>query len=200
MPEDSDDQLFSGFIQDQISLGDSLRVTLGTKLEHNDFSGFEVQPSVRVAWLPRDNHTLWAAISRAVRVPTRFERDVSVDASDPAGNPVFRLVGNDDFESEELIAYEAGYRWRPLEVLSLDLALFYNDYQELAAVEVRNDLRRSRHGPNYHPGRESELHEWAHLRRGAPGRVAAAPGVAADGELLAHRHGSHAPGNGPESQ
>ena len=135
-PENSDDQLFSGFIQDQISLTDSLRVTLGTKLEHNDFSGFEVQPSVRVAWRPRDNHTLWAAISRAVRVPTRFERDVSVDATDPAGNPVFRLVGNDDFESEELIAYEAGYRWRPLEALSFDLALFYNDYQELAAVEV----------------------------------------------------------------
>jgi iron complex outermembrane recepter protein len=135
-PPDSDDQLFSGFIQDQIALTDSLRVTLGTKLEHNDFSGFEVQPSVRVAWLPRDNHTLWAAISRAVRVPTRFERDVSVDATDPAGNPVYRLVGNDDFESEELIAYETGYRWRPLEALSFDLALFYNDYQELAAVEV----------------------------------------------------------------
>ena len=100
-PEDSDDQLFSGFIQDQISLSELLRVTLGTKLEHNDFSGFEVQPSVRVAWLPRDNHTLWAAISRAVRVPTRFERDVAVDASDPAGNPVVRLVGNDDFESED---------------------------------------------------------------------------------------------------
>ena len=135
-PQDSDDQLFSGFIQDQIALSDSWHVTLGTKLEHNDFSGFEVQPSVRVAWLPRDKHTLWAAISRAVRVPTRFERDVSVDASDPAGNPVFRLVGNDDFESEELIAYEAGYRWQPLDALSFDLALFYNDYQELAAVEV----------------------------------------------------------------
>ena len=111
-------------------------MTLGTKLEHNDFSGFEVQPSVRLAWLPRDDHTLWAAISRAVRVPTRFERDVSVDASDPAGNPVFRLVGNDDFESEELIAYEAGYRWRPLETLSFDLALFYNDYDELASLEL----------------------------------------------------------------
>jgi iron complex outermembrane recepter protein len=135
-PEDSDDQLVSGFIQDQISLNDSLRVTLGTKLEHNDFTGFEVQPSVRLAWAPRDEHTLWAAISRAVRVPTRFERDVRVDASDPAGNPVIRLVGNDDFESEELIAYEAGYRWQPLKTLSLDLALFYNDYEKLATVEL----------------------------------------------------------------
>jgi len=88
-----------------------------------------------VAWLPRERRTLWAAISRAVRVPTRFERDIRVDASDPAGNPVIRLVGNDDFESEELIAYEAGYRWQPLDVLSLDLALFYNDYDKLATVE-----------------------------------------------------------------
>jgi iron complex outermembrane receptor protein len=135
-PEKSDDQLVSGFIQDQIAVSQSLRVTLGTKLEHNDFSGFEVQPSVRVAWLPRERHTLWSAVSRAVRVPTRFERDIRVDASDPAGNPVIRLVGNDDFESEELIAYEAGYRWQPLDALSFDLALFYNDYDELATVEL----------------------------------------------------------------
>jgi iron complex outermembrane receptor protein len=135
-PEKSDDQLFSGFIQDQIAFGDSLRVTLGTKLEHNDFSGFEVQPSVRLAFLPRENHALWAAVSRAVRVPTRFERDVRVDASDPAGNPVVRLVGNDDFAAEELLAYEAGWRWRPLATLSLDLALFYNDYEKLATVEL----------------------------------------------------------------
>jgi iron complex outermembrane receptor protein len=134
-PQDSNDELFSGFIQDQISLADDLRVTIGTKLEHNDFSGFEVQPSVRVSWLPQDNQTLWAAVSRAVRVPTRFERDVKVDASDPAGNPVIRLVGNPDFDAEELIAYETGYRWQPLQVLSFDLALFYNDYAELAALE-----------------------------------------------------------------
>jgi iron complex outermembrane receptor protein len=134
-PEDATDQLFSGFIQDQIRFS-NVRLTLGTKLEHNDFSGFEVQPSVRVAWLPRDKHTLWSAVSRAVRVPTRFERDVRVDASDPAGNPVIRLVGNGAFESEELIAYEAGYRWQPLDRLSLDLALFYNDYDELAAIEL----------------------------------------------------------------
>jgi iron complex outermembrane recepter protein len=135
-PEQSTDQLFSGFIQDQISLTKSLRLTLGTKLEHNDFSGFELQPSVRLAWAPRDDQTLWAAISRAVRVPTRFERDINVDASDPNGNPVYRLLGNDEFGAEELIAYEAGYRWQPLKVLSLDLATFYNDYDKLASLEV----------------------------------------------------------------
>jgi len=134
-PEQSTDELFSGFIQDQIALTDSVRLTLGTKLEHNDFSGFEVQPSVRLAWVG-GKHTLWAAISRAVRVPTRFERDIAVDITDPAGNPVVRLLGNEDFDAEELIAYEAGYRWRPLDALSVDLAFFYNDYDELAAIEL----------------------------------------------------------------
>jgi len=135
-PEEATDQLFSGFIQDQVSLGDRVRLTLGTKLEHNDFSGFEVQPSVRLAWVPDANHTLWAAISRAVRVPTRFERDIAIDATDPAGDPIVRLLGNDDFDAEELIAYEAGYRWQPLQVLSFDLALFYNDYDQLASIEL----------------------------------------------------------------
>jgi iron complex outermembrane recepter protein len=135
VPEDSDDLLWSGFVQDQISLGDSLAVTLGTKLEHNDFSGFEIQPSARVAWSPGP-HTLWAAVSRAVRVPTRLERDIFVDASDPAGDPVFRLLGNRDFDPEQLVAYETGYRWKALQSLWLDLALFYNDYDRLVSLEV----------------------------------------------------------------
>jgi len=135
-PENSTDHVFSGFIQDQISLGDSVRLTIGTKAEDNDFSGFEMQPSVRMAWMPNAANTLWVAVSRAARVPTRFERDVAIDASDPAGNPVFRLVGNEDFQSERLTAYEAGYRWQALERLSLDLALFYNDYDRLASIEL----------------------------------------------------------------
>lgn len=136
VPDDSDDYLWSGFIQDQISVSDSVALTLGTKLEHNDFSGFEVQPSVRAAWTPNDRHALWAAVSRAVRVPTRFERDVSVDATDPAGNPVYRLIGNPDFASERLVAYEMGYRWQAAPELWLDLALFHNDYDRLVSLEL----------------------------------------------------------------
>ncbi len=136
-PPQSTDQLFSGFIQDQIALGKSVRLTLGTKLEHNDFSGFEVQPSVRAAWTLSDQHTLWSSVSRAVRVPTRVERDVSFAVSDPNANPVARLEGNDDFASETLIAYEMGDRWQPLGNLSFDLALFYNDYDRLASLEIQ---------------------------------------------------------------
>jgi iron complex outermembrane receptor protein len=135
-PEKSTDQLFSGFIQDQIALGEKVRVTVGTKLEHNDFSGFEFQPSARMAWMPRENHTLWMAISRAVRVPTRIERDIAIDIPDSTGVSVGRLLGNEDFDSERLVAYEVGYRWQPLQTLSFDLASFYNDYDRLASLEI----------------------------------------------------------------
>ncbi|HEX5162273.1 MAG TPA: TonB-dependent receptor [Steroidobacteraceae bacterium] len=135
-PEESDDNLFSGFIQDQVALSDSLRFTVGTKLEHNDFSGFEVQPSVRLAWLPGARQTLWAAISRAVRVPTRLERDIAIEILPPGSNPTGMLLGSDDFESEELIAYEGGYRWQARDRLSFDLATFYNDYDKLASLEL----------------------------------------------------------------
>lgn len=135
-PERSNDQLWSGFIQDRIRLTDAVELTLGTKLEHNDFSGFEVQPSARLAWAITPRQTVWSAVSRAVRVPTRFERDVNIDASDPTVDPVVRLLGNDDFDSERLVAYEAGYRWQPLENLSFDVAVFYNDYDRLASLEL----------------------------------------------------------------
>jgi iron complex outermembrane receptor protein len=135
-PEESDDLLWSGFIQDQIALSQSLALTLGTKLEHNDFSGFEAQPSVRAAWSVSPEQTLWTSVSRAVRVPTRLERDVAIDATNPAGNPVVRLLGNPDFDAETLIAYEAGYRWQAAQSLSFDLALFYNDYDKLASLEL----------------------------------------------------------------
>lgn len=136
-PEQSDDMLYSGFIQDRITLGDELKLTLGTKLEHNDFSGFEIQPSVRLAWTPNYEQTYWTAISRAVRVPTRLERDVAINlGADPAENPTARLLGNRAFDSEELVAYEIGYRWQPLENLSFDVAAYYNDYEKLASLEI----------------------------------------------------------------
>jgi iron complex outermembrane recepter protein len=134
-PENARDQLISGFAQDQIALSDALRLTLGTKLEHNDFSGFEVQPSVRLAWDVAPRQNAWAAVSRAVRVPTRIERDVAIEVTPPGSNPRAVLLGNDDFEAEELIAYELGYRWQPLDALALDLALFHNRYEGLGSVE-----------------------------------------------------------------
>jgi iron complex outermembrane receptor protein len=134
-PEDSRDQLFGGFAQDQFAITPALRMTIGTKLEHNDFSGFEVQPTVRLAWDVAPGQNVWAAVSRAVRVPSRLERDIAIEVTPPGSNPRGVLLGNDDFEAEELLAYELGYRWQPLEVLALDLALFHNNYEGLASLE-----------------------------------------------------------------
>jgi iron complex outermembrane recepter protein len=135
-PPRSHDSLVSGFVQNQITLRDSLRVTLGTKLEHNDFSGYEVQPGARAAWDFASGQTVWAAVSRAVRVPTRFERDINIDATNPAASSVFRLLGNKDFDSEKLTAYEVGYRAQVLENLVFDVAAFYNRYRGLASLEL----------------------------------------------------------------
>jgi iron complex outermembrane receptor protein len=135
VPEDSRDQLFGGFAQDQFAISDSLRLTLGTKLEHNDFCGFEVLPCVRLGWDVAPGQNAWAAMSRAVRVPTRLERDIAVEATPPGSNPRAVLLGNDDFDAEELLAYEVGYRWQPLDVLAFDLALFHNRYEGLASLE-----------------------------------------------------------------
>lgn len=150
-PRSSHDRLASGFVQDRIALSDSLRVTLGTKLEHNDFSGFEVQPSGRLAWDFAPRQTLWSAVSRAVRVPTRLERDIAIDASDPAGNPVVRLLGNRDFDSEKLLAYELGYRWQALTALSIDLAAFHNRYHGLASLELGQTFIDPRDGKTVMP-------------------------------------------------
>ena len=129
-PPNRNMQLFSGFVQDQIALvPDNLQLTLGTKLEHNDFSGFDAQPSARLAWMPTERHTLWAAISRAVRSPSRVDTDVDVPGTPP---PV--LVGNRNFSSETVLTYEAGYRVRPFERATLSLATFYNDYNNLRSI------------------------------------------------------------------
>jgi iron complex outermembrane recepter protein len=150
-PPDSRDSVASGFVQDEISLPHAVRLTLGTKLEHNDFSGFEVQPSVRGAWDLSDAQTLWGAVSRAVRVPTRLERDVDIDATDPAGNPVIVLLGNRDFHAEEVLAFELGYRWQPLTNLSLDLAAFRNRYTGLASLELGSPFLDAATGQTIYP-------------------------------------------------
>jgi len=118
-------------------------LTLGSKFEHNDYTGFEVQPSVRFLWKPRARHTAWMAISRAVRTPSRAEHDVRAngtvfppDALFPGSPPAMNsLLGSRDFDSEKLLAYELGYRILATDELSVDIATFYNDYDNLRTFE-----------------------------------------------------------------
>jgi iron complex outermembrane receptor protein len=134
-PPDSRDNVFSGFVQDQIAVLQSLKLTLGTKLEHNDFSGVEYQPSARIAWNPFAGQLLWGAVSRAVRVPTRIERDIDVSVTAPGQTPVVKLLGSRAYGSERLLAWELGYRWHIQRALFVDLAAYYNDYHGLDSLE-----------------------------------------------------------------
>jgi iron complex outermembrane receptor protein len=134
--------LFSAFIQDEISLGDGrARITLGSKFEHNDYTGLEVQPNVRAVWKLGADNRLWAAISRAVRSPSRIFHDVSAAQlafPDPMGGGatlLARVEGNSDYESEDLLAFELGYRVRPTDSVYVDVAAFFNDYSDVTTIE-----------------------------------------------------------------
>jgi iron complex outermembrane recepter protein len=131
------DTLFNFFAQDEIAIRPGrVFLTLGSKLERNDFTGFEVQPTARVRWTRRDRQTLWGAVSRAVRLPTRFDTDLRLFT--PAG--ALFLSGDPAFESESVVAYEGGYRVRPLARLSLDFAAFANRYDNLRSQELPSRL------------------------------------------------------------
>jgi len=130
VPAKRNTNLFSAFVQDEVMLlDDHLYFTIGTKLEDNDFTGFEVQPTARVLWSPDPTRAAWAAVSRAVRTPSRLEDDVRV----ALGGPAF-LIGSRDVVSEEVLAYEVGYRGQPVERFSWDVALFYNVYDDLVTT------------------------------------------------------------------
>ncbi len=134
-PESRSDNLYSAFIQDRISIiKDRFDLTLGTKLEHNDYSGFEVQPSIRLRFKPDRYQTLWAAVSRAVRTPSRADHDLNfvLHRFDVAGvKKIVLLEGNSHFKPEKLIAYEIGYRLVPKRRFSFDVAAFYNVYHDI---------------------------------------------------------------------
>jgi iron complex outermembrane receptor protein len=142
------DQLFSAFVQDEITLVDDyLWFTLGSKFEYNDYSGFEAQPTARLMWAPHYQHRLWGAVSRAVRTPSRLEHDISTLQSvipaqalpvPPFFLPAIGLVfdGSRQFDSEEVISYEVGYRTTFIEDVSIDFTAFYNDYSNLRSVET----------------------------------------------------------------
>ncbi len=137
-PDNRSIPLYSVFLQDEITIIENrLRLTVGSKFEVNEFTGFEAQPNIRLLWTPHEKHTAWAAVSRAVKMPDRWTDDGRVNYGVYPGQPLalVSLVGNKDFVSEELLAYEAGYRVRPSKQLSLDVATFFNVYDNLETYE-----------------------------------------------------------------
>ncbi len=152
IPDSRRDETLSLFVQDDITLlEDELVLTAGTKLEHNDYSGWEAQPNLRLGWALADDRFLWAAVSRAVRIPARLDSDLELVAPLVVpGMPVpvyFNARGSESFRSEELIATEAGYRAQLGPDLSIDVSLFRHDYdrlqtQEPGAISVVGDPPR----------------------------------------------------------
>ncbi len=134
-PESDTNYFVNAFVQDQITLiPNRLKFTLGTKLGHNSFSGFEIQPSGRLLWTPNDRHTVWTAVSRAVRTPSRFEDSFTLNFLTVPFN-TFQVTGNTELKSENLLAYELGYRVKAAKNFFLDIATFYNFYDDLLTNE-----------------------------------------------------------------
>lgn len=131
LPAKVHQQWGSVFAQDEIALRTDLRLTVGTRFERNDYTGVEVLPNARLAWKPAPAHLLWAAASRAVRAPSRLDRDAFVP-----GSPPFLLAGGPDVVSEVAKVYEIGYRGQPWASASVSLTAFRTAYDHLRTQEI----------------------------------------------------------------
>ncbi len=127
------------FINDQYRASDATTITLGARLEHNEFTGFDVQPSLRFSHVLSERTVLWGAVSQALRLPTRLDEDVIIAS----------VVGNRDFQPEELIGEELGLRHLLGKNLTIDASVFYNDYDKLRGVEPGDETTPSLIVNNY---------------------------------------------------
>lgn len=172
LPPEVNLQIFSGFLQDDLVLvPNRLKLAVGTKLEHNDYSGLEFQPSARLAWTPDERSLVWGAVSRAVRTPSRIDTDYFTP-SPPIVPGTPNLAGNPDFASETLLSYELGGRVRLGERLSTSLSVYYNAYEDLRSLDqptpnnyiLANHFKGEVWGVEW--GAQYQLSQWWRLRGG----------------------------------
>jgi iron complex outermembrane receptor protein len=124
------------FAQDEFDITAALRATAGLRLEHNDYTGMELLPSLRLAWDHAPGAMLWAAVSRTVRAPARIDRDLRL--VDPtSGGQRYLVAGGPDMQSENARVVELGYRAQPAPALSYAATLFYSDYERLRTLELQ---------------------------------------------------------------
>lgn len=129
-PEDLNQNLFTVFAQDEMKISSNFFLTIGSKLEHNAYVGFVAEPSARVRWNLENNRIIWASVSRAVRAPTRIERDVRQIIP-----PDFVIIaGNDDFQPETVVTYETGFRSTIGTRATTSVSLFYNQYDNIRSA------------------------------------------------------------------
>lgn len=130
----------AAFAQDDVTVvPERLHFIVGSKFEYSSYSEFEYQPSARVLWTPHERHTVWGAISRAVHTPTREVQDGTFllqEFPGQGGVPTAVVTTpNRDEKSEELLAYELGYRVKPIDQLTFDVATFFNHYEGLRSID-----------------------------------------------------------------
>jgi iron complex outermembrane recepter protein len=139
VPDHRQVSLFSTFLQDEIDLTHHLSLTLGTKLEHNAFTGFEVEPSAQLVWTPKERQSVWLSVSRAIRQPALLDEDVQIAASVvPLGQGNFGVAevsGNPQLEAESLVDFELGYRNQVNRKLSFDVSTFVSNYTDLRTTD-----------------------------------------------------------------
>ncbi|SFD09840.1 TonB-dependent receptor plug domain-containing protein [Massilia yuzhufengensis] len=161
------------FAQDEISLAPALRATAGLRLEHNDYTGTEVLPSLRLAWDTAPGAMLWAAASRTVRAPARIDRDMLL--LNPVygtgeGGMRYLVAGGPDMQSETARVLELGYRAQPTTALSYAATLFYSDYARLRTLELQAGGAVFR---NLGHGRARGLELWGSLQAARGWRLSA---------------------------
>jgi iron complex outermembrane receptor protein len=130
LPEERNLRWTSVFVQDEVALAPAWRVTGGLRLEHNSYTGLEVLPSLRVAWMPSESRLWWGALTRAVRTPSRLDRDLFSPLVPP-----FVVAGGPDFRSEVARIAEVGYRAQPSARWSWSVTAFHHDYERLRSFE-----------------------------------------------------------------
>lgn len=160
LPGDTHLSTANFFVQDQITLiPNTVQLSLGTKFERNNYSGWDIQPDARLSWRVSDQHQLWGALSRAARAPSRFDRDLYIPG--PPATPI--LNGGPEFTSEILTAYQLGYKGQWSSKLSLSATVFYNDYKKLRSLD--RDATTGIYTINNHlEGTSQGVELWGELR------------------------------------
>ena len=151
--------LANAFVQDTIALVPKLKLTLGAKLEDDPYSGTTPLPNARLSWNVSDSAFLWSAVSRAIRSPTPFDRDVV----EYLGTTLF-LTGGGAFKPEKLTAYEIGYRGQPTSRVSISVSTYYNSYDDLRSIEFDPKTLLPLHWGNLMDGHTYGAEAWANYQ------------------------------------
>lgn len=145
-PRNDNLNLYSGFVQDRIPLvTDILELTIGSKFLHHHSTGFEFQPGARLLWTADERNIVWGSVTRAIRTPDRHDLDSTTNWGVSQAGPFTisqEAYGNPNIDSEEVIAYEVGYRTKPSNKLVMDFTGFVNDYDKLTATERNADITK----------------------------------------------------------